>query len=495
MTTRLTALARAIDLGSGRFFDPSVAEARDVLDRAGTRLELSLHHTVVALAGATGGGKSSLFNRLAGMDVARVGVRRPTTAQPLACVWGAQGAEKLLDWLEVPALGRLSKESALDPSASDDLDGLVLLDLPDHDSTELRHRQTVDRMVKLVDLFIWVMDPQKYSDAAIHERYLRPLSAHADVTVVVLNQVDRLAPADVEACLADLRRLLDEDGLSEARALPVSASTGDGVDALMDMLRQTVVSRRAASARIEADVRRTARHMARAARLAEPGELGPDERERLVDALAEAAGVDRFAAHVGEAYLRRRGDPVVRPGIDREAVAEAVRHAGAEAAGELAGGWGGSVRAVADEAAARMPVALDDALDRVDVRGDGRGVRWRLSGVVEWLGVTVGLAGGLWALAGQAADRLGAGVDVPEVRLIDTSLALMLLVVGGAVAVVTAAARQMVGRRARERRAAEVRATLRDAVAAAADAEVIRPVSEELERYREFRAALTAAAD
>ena len=45
-------------------------------------------------------------------------------------------------------------------------------------------------------MLVWVLDPQKYADAAVHDRYLRPLAGHGEVMLVVLNQVDRLAPAD-----------------------------------------------------------------------------------------------------------------------------------------------------------------------------------------------------------------------------------------------------------------------------------------------------------
>ena len=61
------------------------------------------------------------------------------------------------------------------------LAGLVLLDLPDHDSTVLEHQHEVDRLVDLVDLLVWVVDPQKYADEALHENYLRRLSGHAAV--------------------------------------------------------------------------------------------------------------------------------------------------------------------------------------------------------------------------------------------------------------------------------------------------------------------------
>ena len=64
----------------------------------------------------------------------------------------------------------------LDHSAEDQrLDGLVLLDLPDHDSTEVSHHLEMDRLIKYADLLVWVLDPQKYADAAIHDRYIRPM--------------------------------------------------------------------------------------------------------------------------------------------------------------------------------------------------------------------------------------------------------------------------------------------------------------------------------
>jgi hypothetical protein len=68
----------------------------------------------------------------------------------------------------------------LDTGREDDAcEGVVLLDLPDHDSTEVSHHLEVDRLVQLADLLVWVLDPQKYADAAIHDRYLKPLASHA----------------------------------------------------------------------------------------------------------------------------------------------------------------------------------------------------------------------------------------------------------------------------------------------------------------------------
>ena len=99
----------------------------------------------------------------------------------------------------------------------------MLLDLPDHDSTTVAHRLEVDRLVGLVDVLVWVLDPQKYADAAVHERYLRPLAGHAGVMVVVLNQADRLPAHQVDAALDDVRRLLAADGLGPVPVLATSA--------------------------------------------------------------------------------------------------------------------------------------------------------------------------------------------------------------------------------------------------------------------------------
>src|SRR5215470_2832132 len=79
LAQRLTALDQAVALCEGRVEAEVVNAARSVCSRAASRLRLSGEHTVVALAGATGSGKSSLFNSLTGLQLSRTGARRPTT--------------------------------------------------------------------------------------------------------------------------------------------------------------------------------------------------------------------------------------------------------------------------------------------------------------------------------------------------------------------------------------------------------------------------------
>ncbi|QIK08710.1 ATP-binding protein [Streptomyces sp. ID38640] len=291
---RLDALRELIALSRTRLDGRTLEGAGRVLETADERYRLSGEHTVVAIAGATGSGKSSLFNALAGANRSQVGPRRPTTAEPVACVWPGSrpGADGLLHRLGVPTHRRHAPADG-----SSELRGLILIDLPDHDSSATEHRAQVDRMLELVDAVIWVVDPEKYADAVLHERYLRPLAGYAEVMFVVLNQVDRLPGDAADQVVDDLRRLLDEDGLAlgehgepGAAVLALSAATGRGVGELREALGQFVAERGAADRRLAADVD-AATDRLRSVYVAQ-SRVGLTERARAEfdDRLAEAVG-------------------------------------------------------------------------------------------------------------------------------------------------------------------------------------------------------------
>src|SRR5262249_22971949 len=147
------------DRASERF--PALIKAHLVARRANERLMLSATHTVVALAGFSGSGKSSLYNALSGLELSAVG---KVTGQPQACIWGPKGADELLAWLGVDPAHQVPRESALDADTQARLRGLILLDLPDYDSLTIGHRQAAQRVIDRADLLIWVTDPMRYMD-------------------------------------------------------------------------------------------------------------------------------------------------------------------------------------------------------------------------------------------------------------------------------------------------------------------------------------------
>ena len=293
LPARLASLQELTKIGSARtgsegFSQELLTEAEALLRRSGERMRMSASHTVVALAGGTGSGKSSLFNALAGANFSPAGVTRPTTKHSHACVWGMEGAAPLLDWLGVQRRHRYARASALDEGEAS-LTGMLLLDLPDHDSVVTGSAALVDRLVKMADMLVWVLDPLKYADASVHRRYLVPLAGHASVTTVVLNQVDTLSPDQVADCETDLRRLLDTEGLTETQVLVTSATTGTGLDELRRVLAGAVAARRAAAERIAADIDALLERFAVYAGDSVPGRLPPAPVEPALAAVPATA--------------------------------------------------------------------------------------------------------------------------------------------------------------------------------------------------------------
>lgn len=297
-------IRHALSLSEDKLGDELRADASGLLVRADDRLGLGEEFTVVAFAGSTGSGKSSLFNAVAGLEIARVGVRRPTTSRPTACVWG-EGGTDILDWLHVPERSRTWRESALDGDDQRRLHGLILLDLPDHDSTAVAHRVESDRLVGLVDVVFWVVDPQKYADFALHSEYLAKLAENSSNMVVVLNQIDKLSPGEQKAAADHLRQLLIADGLQDTQVRLASALTREGIPDLRAVLADTVDSKEAAAERLLSDMQAMAKRLQ--AELGEPV-VSPNElpgASRLVETMSEAAGVEAVAQTVHDDYVRR----------------------------------------------------------------------------------------------------------------------------------------------------------------------------------------------
>ena len=529
-------VTEALAVGGDRLGPEARAAAEDTLARVGERAGMGMEHTVVALAGATGSGKSSTFNALCGFDISPVGVRRPTTSDPVACVWGP-GSDAVLDWLDVPQRHRTNRDSALDAGENDDLAGLVLLDMPDHDSRETSHRLDVDRLVTRVDMLIWVVDPQKYADDALHTDYLRQLRGHDDVLVVVLNQVDRLRTGEPEQVLEDLRRLVVADGLPDATLLMTSATTGEGVVELRNLVADAVASKAMAAAKARAELVDTLARLR-----AEVGDDEPDVDEvdgdlRLTRALADAAGVPTVLAAVQADYRRQatrrtgwpftrwvsrvRPDPMKRLRLSSETVrtdAEeelgtggvglartsmpaaspaqlarvdlAQRQLVESAAEGMKPRWADAVRA------APLPSAdLRDALDQAVLSTDltfRRPRWWSVVGFLQVLLALAALVGVLGLLALFALDFLQVPYpDLPPVPgspewlpvPLPTALTVLGLLGGLLLAIVAGAV--VPGRARARRRAAGTR--LRVAVSEVAREHVLAPVADVLADHRRCR--------
>lgn len=539
---RIEALERFVKAADGRVDDERLGAVTAVAEQAGARLQLSREHTVVALAGATGSGKSSLFNALTGLDLSRVGHLRPTTGEAHGCVWGMEGADELLTWLDIGRRRLFSRESALDGNDEVALRGLVLLDLPDVDSVAEAHRIEADRLTGLADLVVWVLDPEKYTAALLHERYLRSLSRHRDATAVVLNQTDRMTTDEARDCVADVRRLLAAEGLDGVTVLATSARTGAGVRDLLALLVDTVAAREVVLARVAGDI---------AVAVAGLGDLvGPDAAEDLVHrdavaelatALADAAGVPAAAAAAGRAYrmqgvaatswlpaqwvrrlrpdpARRLADqlnqpdhadtsdeepaadasyhfpdlrdpppaeadtPADRPVVRRSQAKFAIRGLVTHAAVGLPEPWAAAIARAANSGADDLPAELDRAITAADL-GDTEGPWWwRVCHVLQWVAVAATAAGVGWLVATLLVPDLPGGLAAVAVMVgVPALSALSALVVRPAV---------VVGARRRHDRADR---KLRAAVATVVRERIVGSVRGELREYANARAALIAA--
>lgn len=560
LAERTDALTRAADALEGIASDASVAGAREVAHRVGGRSALSAEHTVVGFFGATGSGKSSLVNAVAGRAVTRSAVRRPTTSAPVAAVVGGAGSEALLDWLEVherhaldgtgapletavldaaaPRTGLLRRSVPSDGPAP----GMILLDLPDMDSVELANREVVERMTGLVDVIVWVTDPQKYADDVLHRQFVTPFAAHDATTVVVLNQVDRVRPADRAGVVASLERLVRLDGLDTAPVLAASAETGEGVEDLRSRLAGIVARREASAARLRADVTGAALALRESAPLGDlPTEVRPGDARRLGEDLAAAARVDavadavarsyrhRAAGHVGWPPLRwlsrLRPDPLRRLGIG-----QGVRGAGEdpEASGALSRtslpgadaattarasggvrrfadatseGGGDAWRAVVRRAARRhedeVPDALDQAVAGADLRARRRSWWWRALDVLQWLALATAVVGLGWLTLVAVLGYLQ--VPAPPMPMVEglwipVPLPTALIALGLGVGILIALAGGVIAAIASRMERRRARALLRERVRDVARRLVVEPVEDVLDLARDAATDLSSAA-
>jgi hypothetical protein len=143
---------------------------------------------------------------------------------------------------------------------------VAVIDLPDFDSVDPGHVLSVQRLIPRVDAVIWVLDPEKYADAAVHRTWLAPLARYSATFLFVLNQVDRLPVTAMDEVVSDLCERLAADGIEEPVVLTTAAdpATGppQGIAELRRMLDDRVAGKQTAISKMVADIRRTSAELA-----------------------------------------------------------------------------------------------------------------------------------------------------------------------------------------------------------------------------------------
>ncbi len=534
---RIEALHSALELAGDRLNPDTTGPAGALVDKARERLRHGTTYTVAALLGATGSGKSSLTNALAGTEAATTGVRRPTTSSTLACFWGDDEPHELLDWLEVVNRYHVDQHHTDHETGFDPLDGLVLLDVPDHDSVQVSHRLEMERIARHVDLLIWVTDAEKYGDNAMHT-YLREMSGHGAVTVMVLNKIDMLTDDERKQCVTDIRRLLAADGLPDTPVVELSANSGEGVVDLRAVLAEAVERKAAMTDRLGADCTAVSSEL-----LSEVGtenrdvaispQVGQDLATALVDASglsfvtdAVAAGHRRDAAakvgwpftrwvrrlrphplgrlHLGPGSGGRSSLPEIS-GVQLARSENAVRQTVGTVTDQLPEQWVDVVR----EAGTPNQAALNNQIDNA-VSGSVRRIHdsgsprwWTLVNLMQLVLAVSAIAGAIWlALLAFGAYLRLPDIPTPEFDdlfgpvgfLSQVPIPTGLLIGGLVLGLVLAAFSRRLAAVGARRRAATVRASAAQAVQDITDDLVIKPMQEELNVRTELQKLLTVAA-
>ncbi|MGH2500351.1 MAG: GTPase, partial [Candidatus Limnocylindria bacterium] len=299
------AIAAASELGL------DTAGAASVRETARTRLGFPSEAYVLALAGGTGVGKSTILNAIAEHEVSAASARRPTTAEPVAWIPAERRRELsgLLTWLGVTRV----REHRAPP-----LGELAVLDLPDFDSIAAEHRERVDALLPRVDAVVWVVDPEKYKDEVMHRGYLRAFGPRLRRQLVVLNRADLLTDDEARRVSDDLRTQLREDGVPDVQVAITRANEGAaGVAELRSWLDSGVEAKRVVASRVAAETREAIRELAARAGVAEGAArplLDPARTERALGtvtrgvlALVDIAGLERQAVAATRLAARPRG--------------------------------------------------------------------------------------------------------------------------------------------------------------------------------------------
>ena len=587
----VASLKEAISYGEGRVPETVLLDAAETLERLSQRRELSTEHTVIGFFGATGSGKSTLFNAIAGQNIALSAPTRPTTSTVQAAIWEAEGSEELLDWLGIdkrvyPQTQALAAEGEADgnnkaaggaaaPNAVTEpapglfnrirravggrgemrtrTGGLILLDMPDFDSVTTTNRDLAARMMRYVDVLVWVVDPQKYADAVIHRDFMVPLAASGAQALCVLNQADKLAPAEVPAVLASLTRLLQAEGTEAhllAAPIAVSARTGEGVDVLRDLLAQVAAAKSLSLQRTDAQLHATASQLrtyagGEGAVLA--GAYALDAEQKLVTACYTSSQAEQVLQAATASYRRAAGqhtgwiltrwmsrlkaDPLRRLhlgqqdetkstskaekssgmlGSDNEnapelvasslpplsaaqkaGMANAVRQYSKQMAARIDEPWKRSIKEAALSREAELPELLERDMMRIDYGLGRTRAPWVIFNTLQWIALLSALVGVGWLtlISGMAYLQIHLP-PAPTPEGSPVPLPTLLLLLGILLGIASAGVGRLLTAMGSRYYARKLRGRLQTGVEKAVQSCVVAPVQLEAKRLNAYRKAL-----
>ena len=587
----VASLKDAISYGEGRVPETVLLDAAATLERLSQRRELSTEHTVIGFFGATGSGKSTLFNAIAGQNIALSAPTRPTTSTVQAAIWEAEGSEELLDWLGIDkrvypqtlalaaegdategskATGGVTAPNAVTEPAPGLFNrirravggrgetrtrtgGLILLDMPDFDSVTTTNRDLAARMMRYVDVLVWVVDPQKYADAVIHRDFMVPLAASGAQALCVLNQADKLAPAEVPAVLVSLTRLLQAEGTEAhllAAPIAVSARTGEGVDVLRDLLAQVAAAKSLSLQRTDAQLHATAsqlRTYAGGEGTVLAGAYALDAEQKLVKACYASSQAEQVLEAATASYRRTAGqhtgwiltrwmsrlkaDPLRRLhlgqqeetkstskaeksagmlGSDSEnapelvasslpplstaqkaGMANAVRQYSKQMAARIDEPWKRSIKEAALSREAELPELLERDMVRIDYGLGRTRAPWVIFNALQWIALLSALAGVGWLtlISGMAYLQ----IQLPPAPTPEGSpvpLPTLLLLLGVLLGIASAGVSRLLTAMGSRYYARKLRGRLQTGVEKAVQSCVVAPVQQEAKRLTSYRKAL-----
>jgi GTPase SAR1 family protein len=188
-----------------RVRDQMLASIATHLDPRLQSLEAPL---LVAIFGPTGSGKSTITNTIAGRQVSRSGVLRPTTRE--AVVWCHRSQSERVRSSALASSGPIEVVEDDHPL----LHSLTIVDTPDIDSVATDHRRQTEKILLMADAAIAVTTPQRYADAVPWE-FLADLTDRGMPLHVVMNRASRRSSGAV----TDLVGLLRSAGVGEVRSV------------------------------------------------------------------------------------------------------------------------------------------------------------------------------------------------------------------------------------------------------------------------------------